>query len=103
MLFVKDRVNYAGFNSASSGYMGYIPGGGLYESAIGDYRAAVTNVYAVIFSASPGAVRMENELIRWAGNLVGYTSNFGGNLASGGSLANLIAISAARTTHGIKG
>lgn len=101
--FVKDRVNHAGFNSASGGYMGYIPGGGIYESAIGDYMAAVTNVYAGIFSASPGAVRMENSLIRWAGELVGYKSNFGGNLTSGGSLANLIAISAARTTHEIKG
>jgi len=101
--FVKERVNSAGFNAASGGYMGYIPGGGIYESALGDYMAAVTNVYAGIFSASPGAVRMENELIRWAGKLVGYTSNFGGNLTSGGSLANLIAISAARTTHGIKG
>lgn len=101
--FIKKRVNHAGFNSASGGYMGYIPGGGIYESALGDYMAAVTNTYAGIFSASPGAVRMENSLIRWAGELVGYTANFGGNLTSGGSLANLIAISAARTTHGIKG
>lgn len=101
--FIKDRVNHAGFNSASGGYMGYIPGGGIFESALGDYMAAVTNVYAGIFHASPGAVRMENALIRWAGQLVGYTSNFGGNLTSGGSLANLIAISAARTTHQIKG
>ena len=101
--FLKNRVNHAGFNSASGGYMGYIPGGGIYESALGDYIAAVTNVYAGIFHASPGAVRMENALIRWAGKLVGYESNFGGNLTSGGSLANLIAISAARTTKGIKG
>lgn len=101
--FIKSRVNHAGFNSASGGYMGYIPGGGIYESALGDYMAAVTNVYAGIFHASPGAVRMENALIRWAANLVGYESNSGGNLTSGGSLANLIAISAARTTHGIKG
>ena len=101
--FLETRVNRGGFNSASGGYMGYIPGGGLYESALGDFMAAVTNVYAGIFHASPGAVRMENALIRWAGKLVGYESNFGGNLTSGGSLANLIAISAARTTHGIKG
>src|SRR5690606_36001485 len=101
--FIKNRVNHAGFNSASGGYMGYIPGGGIFESALGDYMAAVTNVYAGIFHASPGAVRMENALIRWAGKLVGYESNFGGNLTSGGSLANLIAISAARTTKEIKG
>ena len=101
--FLQTRVNRAGFNSASGGYLGYIPGGGIYEAALGDYAAAVTNVYAGIFHASPGAVRMENALIRWAGKLVGYESNFGGNLTSGGSLANLIAISAARTTKKIKG
>lgn len=101
--FLHNRVLKAGFNSASGGYLGYIPGGGIYEAALGDYVAAVTNIYAGIFHASPGAVRMENALIRWAAGLVGYDENFGGNLTSGGSLANLIAISAARTTKGIKG
>ena len=101
--FLRRRVDEPGLNSASGGHMGYIPGGALYVSALGDYLAAVMNPYAGVFFSSPGAVRMENALINWAGELVGYNRKCGGNLTSGGSIANLIAISTARNTKGIKG
>jgi glutamate/tyrosine decarboxylase-like PLP-dependent enzyme len=98
---IKDRVVNTGLNPASGGHLGYIPGGGLYSSALGDYLAAVTNRYAGVFYASPGAVRMEDALINWCGNLIGYTEGFGGNLTSGGSIANLIALSTAKKTKNI--
>lgn len=101
--FIAERVDKPGLNPASGGHLGYIPGGGIYESALGDYLAAVSNRYAGVFYASPGAVRMENALIHWAGKLIGYTDNFGGNLTSGGSIANLIAISTAREAKRLKG
>lgn len=100
--FLKENVDRAGINPASGGHIGYIPGGGIYSAAIGDYLAAVMNRYAGVFFASPGAVRIENQLIDWVGELVGYEKGFGGNLASGGSMANLIAISTARIAKGIK-
>lgn len=100
--FISERVDKPGINTASGGHLGYIPGGGIYESALGDYLAAAVNKYAGVFFASPGAVRMENSLIQWAGKLVGYSGNFGGNLTSGGSIANLIAISTARQAKNIK-
>ena len=40
--------------------MGYIPGGGLFHSAIGDFLAAASNKYSGFASAAPGAVRLEN-------------------------------------------
>ena len=83
-------------NPASGGHLGYIPGGGIYPTALGDYLAAVTNEYAGIFYGGPNAVRMENELIRWMCNLIGYPEGSLGNLASGGSIANLIAFVTAR-------
>ena len=49
-----------GGNTASGRHLAYIPGGGLYHSALGDYFAAVTNKYAGVFFGGPGAVRMEN-------------------------------------------
>lgn len=101
--FIAERVDKPGLNPASGGHLGYIPGGGIYESALGDYLAAVSNRYAGVFYASPGAVRMENALIDWAGKLIGYTGRFGGNLTSGGSIANLIAISTAREAKKLKG
>ncbi|MEP6689067.1 MAG: pyridoxal-dependent decarboxylase, partial [Gemmatimonadales bacterium] len=92
-----------GGNPASPGHLAYIPGGGLYHSALGDFLAAVTNKYAGIFFTGPGAVRMEHQLVRWTADLVGYPATAGGNIASGGSLATLAAIVAAREAHGLKG
>ncbi len=96
------NVDTPGLNPASGGHLGYIPGGGIYYAALGDYLADITNRYAGIFFASPGAVRMENMLIRWMAGLVGYPTTASGNLASGGSIANLSAIVTAREAHEIK-
>ena len=90
------EVDSQGINAASGAHFGYIPGGGLFPAAMGDYLAAVTNKYTGIFIASPGGVRMENQLIRWMCELIGYPKNSLGNLTSGGSIANLIAIVTAR-------
>jgi glutamate/tyrosine decarboxylase-like PLP-dependent enzyme len=92
-----------GANPASGGHLAYIPGGSIYPSALGDYLAAVTNKYPGIFFTGPGPVRMENMLIRWVADLVGYPSTAGGNIASGGSLATLPAITTARDAYGLKG
>ena len=90
-------------NAASGRHFGYVPGGGLYSTGLGDYMAAVTNIYAGIFYAGPGAVRVENQMIRWMCKMVGFPSGALGNLTSGGSIANLIAVITARDFHGIEG
>ena len=59
------NVDRPGLNPASGGHLGYIPGGGLYLSALGDMLADITNRYSGVFFANPGAVRMENMLVRW--------------------------------------
>ncbi|HEU0076170.1 MAG TPA: aminotransferase class V-fold PLP-dependent enzyme, partial [Longimicrobiaceae bacterium] len=100
---LEDEVVRPGGHPASPGHLAYIPGGGLYHSALADYLAAVTNKYAGIFFTGPGPVRMENLLIRWVADLVGYPAAAGGNIASGGSIANLAAITTARDAHGLKG
>lgn len=98
---IRDHVDRPGLNPASHGHLGYIPGGGIYNASLGDYLADITNRYAGVFYASPGAVRMENMLIRWMGELIGWSGDFSGNLASGGSIANLIAIVTARDAQGL--
>lgn len=95
------EVDVQGINPASGNHLGYVPGGGLYTSSLGDYWADITNRYAGIFYANPGAVRLENSLIRWLSELVGYGAESFGNLASGGSIANLIAIVTAREAYNI--
>src|ERR1035437_1041965 len=54
---VFENVDTQGLNPASGGHLGYIPGGGIYYSALGDYMADITNRYAGIFFAGPGTVR----------------------------------------------
>ena len=99
---IRTNVDTPGLNPASGGHLAYIPGGGIYYSALGDYLADVFNRYAGVFYASPGAVRMENILIRWMCDLVGYPSGAGGNLTTSGSLANMIAIVVARDAKNIR-
>jgi len=98
---IDQRILRLGLNPASGGHLGYIPGGGVFPSALGDFIAAVSNQYAGVFFAGPGAVRMENDLIRWLCQLVGFPDTALGNLASGGSIANLIAFVTARDAQQI--
>lgn len=98
---LRDEVNRIGLNSSSGGCFAYIPGGGIWTSAIADMLAAATNRYAGVFAASPGAVMIENQMIRWLCSIIGYPSDAHGNLSSGGSIANLTAIQTARDSFGI--
>lgn len=92
-----------GLKPASGGHIGYIPGGGIYSSALGDFLADITNEYAGMHFGSPGAVGIEEATLNWMKSLFGFPKNSVGNLSSGGSIANLIALTAARDKHGIKG
>jgi glutamate/tyrosine decarboxylase-like PLP-dependent enzyme len=46
---------------------------------------------------------MENMLVRWVADLVGYPAGAAGHIASGGSVANLTAIATARDAHRLRG
>jgi aromatic-L-amino-acid decarboxylase len=96
------EVVVPGINCASGGHFGYIPGGGLFVSSLADYLAAVTNEYSGLYYASPGGVVIENEVLRWMKSLFGFPENSAATLTSGGSIANLIALTAARDDHKIK-
>lgn len=91
-----------GIKPASGGHLGYIPGGGIYTAALADFLAAFTNEYAGMYFGSPGAVTIENELLDWMKGIFGFPKEAIGNLTSGGSIANLIALTAARDKHQVK-
>jgi aromatic-L-amino-acid/L-tryptophan decarboxylase len=98
---LKTEVDATGICSASGRHMGFIPGGGLWASALADMLSDTTNKYAGIAFSGPGAVKMESQVIRWMTGIMGYPSTAFGNLTSGGSIANLLAIKAAREFQGI--
>jgi glutamate/tyrosine decarboxylase-like PLP-dependent enzyme len=98
----QNEVATKGIIAASGGHLGYIPGGGIYAAAIADFIAAATNPYAGVYYASPGAATIENEVLSWLKNIFDFPETAVGNLTSGGSIATLIALTAARDKHQIK-
>lgn len=96
------EIDTPGVNCASGRHFGFIPPGGLYHSALGDFLAAVTNRYSGVSFASPGAARLERYLVEWIARLISYPQSAGGDLTSGGSIANLIGIVAAREAFELK-
>lgn len=98
----KENVDDQALCAVSGKFFGYIAPCSMYYSALGDYMAAVMDEYAGEFSSSPGAVRMEYQLLDWMAELVGYHAGTAkGVLASGGSIATLTCIVTAREARGL--
>jgi aromatic-L-amino-acid/L-tryptophan decarboxylase len=89
----------AGIVPTSGRFFGYVPGGGIPTAAVGDYLAALTNRYSGVYGAAPGAAAIENDTVRWLIEMVGYPDSAWGTLQSGGSLATLTAVVAARESR----
>jgi aromatic-L-amino-acid/L-tryptophan decarboxylase len=89
------------FNTASPGYLAYIPGGGLLHTAVADFITDAVNRYVGVWIAAPGLAQLEANVIQWFCEIVGYSSSPrpGGLLTTGGSMANLIAIVTARESR----
>jgi glutamate/tyrosine decarboxylase-like PLP-dependent enzyme len=101
--YVATCIDRPGFATTSPRFMAYIPGGGVPYSAFGDLIAATSNKYSGFASASPGAVRIENACVAWLASVIGYPPDAGGTLTSGGSIANLTAVVAAREARDSEG
>lgn len=86
----------ASLNTASPGYLAYIPGGGIFHAAIADLIADATNRYVGVWIAAPGLVQIEENVIQWFASMLGMPSTAAGLLLTGGSLANLVATITAR-------
>jgi len=84
------------FTSAGPGYLGYVPGGGLFHAAVADLIADAVNRYVGVCAAAPALVQLEANVVRWFCEIIGLPRGSGGVLTSGGSLANFTAIVTAR-------
>jgi aromatic-L-amino-acid decarboxylase len=90
------RVIPASLNTASPGYLAFVPGGGLFHAAVADLIGDATNRYVGIWQAAPGLAQIEQNVIDWFSSMLGLPATAGGLLTTGGSLANLIAVITAR-------
>ncbi len=84
------------FNTAGPGYLAYIPGGGLFDSALAAWIADSVNRYVGVFAAAPVLAQLEANVVAWFADIIGYPSAARGILTSGGSLANFTGIVTAR-------
>jgi aromatic-L-amino-acid decarboxylase len=84
------------FTTSGPGYLAYVPGGGIYPAALGEFLSHVVNRYVGVWNTAPALVQMEVTAIDWLRALVGYPEGAQGLLTTGGSLSNLIALATAR-------
>lgn len=81
------------------GYAAYVSGGGAFHGALAALVAHALNPYVTISACAPGLVEIEVAAVRWLCQLAGLPGGSGGILTSGGSMATLSAIAAARERH----
>lgn len=91
-----DRAVKPAYNTASPGYLAFIPGGGLFHSAVADLIADSINRYTSIFGPAPALAQLEANVVAWFCQIAGYPPEARGTLTSGGSLANWTALVTAR-------
>ncbi|HXI31320.1 MAG TPA: aspartate aminotransferase family protein [Vicinamibacterales bacterium] len=92
-------------------FFGYITAPPAPIGIFGDLLAAAVNPNVGAWTLSPAATEIESQTVRWIASLIGYPSDCGGLLVSGGNMANVVCFLAARAAkagwdvreHGVAG
>jgi aromatic-L-amino-acid/L-tryptophan decarboxylase len=82
--------------TAGPSYLAYIPGGGLVTAAVADLLAQSFNRYTGVSALAAGPVAIEHGVMRWLCDVFGLPESATGLATTGGSLATLAALVAAR-------
>jgi aromatic-L-amino-acid/L-tryptophan decarboxylase len=77
---------------------GYVQSPGTPIGAFADLLASTLNANLTIWRSAPAPVELERLTIDWIRQILGFPPEAGGLLVSGGSMANLAAVAAARQT-----
>jgi len=83
-------------NVGHPGYMGLITPSPNPVGIIADFICSALNQNIGAYTIGPAAVAMERRTVRWLTDLAGYGEEAGGNLTSGGMMANFIGLKLAR-------
>ena len=78
-------------------FFGYITSSPAPIGALGDLLAATVNQNMGAWRLSPIATEIEAQTVRWIAELIGFPTDAGGLLVSGGNMANFVCCLAART------
>ena len=75
---------------------GYVQAPGTAIAALADLLASTLNANLTAWRSAPAAVEIERLTIDWIKQILGFNADAGGLFVSGGSMANLAALAAAR-------
>ncbi|MEZ5290424.1 MAG: aminotransferase class V-fold PLP-dependent enzyme [Vicinamibacterales bacterium] len=96
---VMDQCVPRSFNTAASGYLAFIPGGGSFPAALADFIANTTNRFTGVWMAAPALVQLEANALDWLREWMGFPESARGLFTAGGSTATFNAILCARERH----
>ncbi|HEX2166327.1 MAG TPA: aminotransferase class V-fold PLP-dependent enzyme [Longimicrobiales bacterium] len=77
-------------------FFGYITSSPAPIGMLGDLLAAAVNANVGAWRLAPVATEMEAQAVRWIAELIGYPQDGGGLFVSGGNMANMVGLFAAR-------
>jgi glutamate/tyrosine decarboxylase-like PLP-dependent enzyme len=80
-------------------FFAFVPGSVTWPAVLGDLIASACNVYAGSWMESAGPSQLELEVLGWFKDWIGYPTEAGGTLVSGGSAANMTALACARAAR----
>jgi glutamate/tyrosine decarboxylase-like PLP-dependent enzyme len=75
---------------------GYVIGTPAPIGILGDFLASGVNPNCAAWTSAPVAAEIERQVVTWIAELLGYPTDCGGLLVSGGNMANLVGFWAAR-------
>jgi glutamate/tyrosine decarboxylase-like PLP-dependent enzyme len=77
-------------------YFAFVPAPNNYVGALADTLTAGMNIFVGTWMVGAGATQVERVVMDWLRQLLGMPQSAGGLFVSGGSVANLVALTAAR-------
>lgn len=92
-------------------YFGFVNGSGSMIATLAEALASSVNMNPGAWKPAPAATEIERRCLRWLAELIGYDTACGGLLTSGGTMANLTALTTALRSvasydislHGLQG
>ncbi|MCX7925113.1 MAG: aminotransferase class V-fold PLP-dependent enzyme [Fimbriimonadales bacterium] len=80
-------------------YFAFVPAPNEYVGVLADFISAGMNVFVGTWMVGAGATQVERVVIRWLCDWFGMPASAGGLFVSGGSVANLVCLAAARQQY----
>jgi glutamate/tyrosine decarboxylase-like PLP-dependent enzyme len=73
-------------------HFAYVNGSGAMNGILAEALAACTNTNAGAWKLGPAATEIERQCVRWIADFIGYPTDTGGIMVSGGTMANYTAL-----------